>query len=100
MLMAACGAPATEQTSDADRQKAADRTGGNVQTNEPINQRFGSLDEYLVFLERTQGPVDGPWYREIRPGVYQLQTGNFRGDTEQQRLFTREELMTKFGFSR
>ena len=64
----------------------------------PINQRFKSLDEYLAWLEKTQAPVDRPWYREIRPGVYELQTGgNLRilgpGGEEQPRkqTFTREE---------
>jgi hypothetical protein len=31
-------------------------------TNIPISKRFGSLDDYLAYLEATQGPVDGPWY--------------------------------------
>lgn len=70
----------------------------------PINERFRSLDEYLAFLERTQGPVDGPWYREIRPGVYELVTGNLRvlgaDPNAQKRTFTRQELMQQFGFTR
>ena len=73
----------------------------------PINQQFANLDEYLAFLERTQAPVDGPWYRQIRPGAYELQTGNLRivrgiGDSAdaQQRIFTRQELEREFGFSR
>ena len=67
----------------------------------PINKQFRTLDEYLAHLERTQGPVDGPWYREIRPGVYELQTGNLRvlnGAGEMKRIFTREELAREFGF--
>ena len=50
-----------------------------------------------------QGPVDGPWYKQVSPGVYELQTGNFRpldGDSGRKRRFTREELMQKFGFTR
>jgi hypothetical protein len=67
----------------------------------PINQRFRSLDEYLAFLEKTQGPVDGPWYRQVRPGVYELQTGNLRplGHEAPKRVFTRDELEKKFGFA-
>jgi hypothetical protein len=67
-----------------------------------INQRFRSLDDYLEYLRKRQAPVDGPWYREIRPGVYELQTGNFRplGAQAPKRVFTREELEKKFGFSR
>jgi hypothetical protein len=68
----------------------------------PINQRFHSLDDYLAFLEKTQAPIDKPWYRQIRPGVYELQTGDFRplGAEAPKRTFTREELEKKFGFSR
>ncbi len=67
----------------------------------PINQQFSSLDQYLEYLERTQGPVDGPWYKEVRPGIYELQTGNLRilGAETEKRTFTREELKQKFGFS-
>ena len=67
----------------------------------PITQRFPTLDTYLVWLEQTQGPVDGPWYKEVSPGVYELQTGNLRilgQDGEQKQRFTREELERKFGF--
>jgi hypothetical protein len=73
--------------------------------NSPINKRFRTLDEYLAFLEQTQAPVDGPWYKEVSPGMYQLQTGGNlhldvpAGATEK-RLFTRQELEKKFGFSK
>jgi len=71
-------------------------------TNIPISKRFRTLDEYLAFLEKTQGPVDGPWYKEESPGMYQLQTGNLKLDVpgEEKRIFTREELEKKFGFSK
>ena len=71
-------------------------------TERPINQRFGNLDEYLAYLEKVNAPIDRPWYRRIRPGVYELQTGHFRplGGDKQKRVFTREELQRKFGFSR
>lgn len=67
----------------------------------PINQRFRSLEDYLAHLERTQGPVDGPWYKQVGPGVYELQTGNLHLDLPggEKRTFTREELARKFGFS-
>lgn len=70
----------------------------------PINQRFRTLDEYLEWLRRTQAPVDGSWYEEVRPGVYQLRTGNLRvlgpsGDeTPAPEMVTREELEKKLGF--
>ena len=88
--------------SAAKTQVAAKHSGDKV-TNEqaPINQRFRSLDEYLAYLERMQGPVDGPWYKEVGPGIYELQTGNLRldGPGEEKRTFTRQELAEKFGFS-
>ena len=81
---------------------AARMTGTKV-TNEnvPIHQRFRSLDEYLAHLERTEGPVDGPWYKQVSPGIYELQTGNLRLDepSGEKRTFTRQELAEKFGFS-
>lgn len=67
----------------------------------PSNQQFTSLDEYLAHLERTQGPVDGPWYKQVRPGIYELQTGNLHLDAPggEKQTFTREELAQRFGFS-
>jgi hypothetical protein len=74
-----------------------------IDENIPINKRFGSLDEYLAHLELTQGPVDGPWYKQVGPDRFELQTGNLKLDqadgVEQKRLFTRQELEKKFGFS-
>ena len=86
-----------------DPAQAANQPGKTV-TNEqvPINQRFRSLDEYLSYLEQYEAPIDRPWYKEIRPGVYELQTGNLRTleGSEPKHTFTREELMRKFGFSK
>lgn len=67
----------------------------------PINQRFSSLDAYLAHLKR-RSASDGPWYREIRPGVFELQTGNFRptDGAPRQRIFTRAELEKQFGFAK
>ena len=82
--------------------QASNNPGKNVTNQQvPINQRFSNLDEYLAHLERTQGPVDGPWYKEVRPGIYELQTGNLHLDTPDggKRTFTRDELERKFGFS-
>lgn len=63
---------------------------------------FRTLDAYLAHLRRFAGPVGRPWYREVRPGVYRLETGNLRrlGGGPPERLFTREELERKFGFRR
>ena len=72
--------------------------------NIPISKRFGTLDEYLAHLELTQGPVDGPWYKQVSADMYELQTGNLKldgpGGADQKRLFTRQELERKFGFSK
>ena len=67
-----------------------------------INNRFADLDAYLAHLRR-RSAIDGAWYREIRPGVYELQTGgNLRLDVPAtgKRIFTREELEKMFGFSK
>jgi len=66
----------------------------------PINRRFRTLDDYLAHLER-RSHMDGKWYKQIRPGVYELQTGNLRLDTPggEKRIFTRGELAKKFGFA-
>jgi hypothetical protein len=71
----------------------------------PVNKRFRTLDQYLAYRAQTQGPVDGPWYKEVSPGMYQLQTGgnlhlDAPGGAEEKRLFTRQELEQKFGFSK
>jgi hypothetical protein len=57
---------------------------------------FRTLDEYLAHLE-TQGAVDLPWWREIRPGVYERVTSMPEARRE---VATREELMRRFGFAR
>lgn len=63
---------------------------------------FGSLDEYLAYL-RQGAAMDKPWYKEIRPGVFQLQrSGNFRplgGDVAENEPVTREELARRLGFT-
>ena len=67
----------------------------------PISERFPNLDAYLAYLEK-RSHVDGPWYRQVRPGVYELQTGNLRrlDGAREKRTYTREELERKFGFRR
>lgn len=64
------------------------------------DRSFRSLDEYLAWLREHAAPVDRPWYREVWPGLYQLQTGNLRRPGRPARLFTRAELERKFGFRR
>lgn len=85
------------------RPLAANNPGTTV-TNEqvPINQRFRNLDEYLAYLEQYEAPIDRAWYKEISPGIYELQTGNLRtlDGSDSKRTFTREELEREFGFSK
>ncbi len=66
-----------------------------------INRRFKTLDAYLAYLEQYEAPIDKPWYKQVRPNVFELQTGNLRvlgSGEEEKRTFTREELERKFGF--
>jgi hypothetical protein len=103
-LSSGCTAASNKvENADTARHMPSTAPGNNVtDTQLPINQRFRTLDDYLAWLQQTQGPIDKPWYKQIRPGVYELQTGNFRslsGDGGQKRTFTRDELEKKFGFS-
>lgn len=62
---------------------------------------FATLDAYLAYLRDYAGPTDRPWYREVRPGLFRLETGNLRTGEPgaPPRLFTREELERRFGFA-
>jgi hypothetical protein len=57
---------------------------------------FRCLDDYLAHLERL-GAIDLPWWREIRPDVYEHVV---RMPEAQREIATRDELMRRFGFSR
>lgn len=59
-------------------------------------KRFRTLEEYLAHLERL-GAIDLPWWREIRPNVYE-RVVRMRGAHPE--TATREELMRRYGFSR
>lgn len=106
LVAAACSASLREPApSDTNGQLASERMGNAVSdTSLPISERFRTLDEYLAHLELTQGPVDGPWYKQIGPDLYELQTGNLKLDgpagADEKRVFTRQELEKKFGFSK
>lgn len=58
---------------------------------------FRTLDDYLQHLERNAAPIDQPWWREIRPGVYEHVK---RMPGAPRETATREELMKRFGFTR
>ena len=84
--------------SKAVRAKGAQRP--SVRKGKPVTidgQEYRTLDEYLARLER-DGWVGKPWYREVRPGVYELVT-NLKPPPAN-RMFTRIELERKFGFAR
>ena len=102
---AACASPIPRTAdSGAAHQSAAAATGDTMADQRPsISERFANLDEYLLWLRKFEAPADGAWYKEIRPGVYELQTGgNLRLDVPAtgKRIFTREELEKRFGFSK
>jgi len=58
---------------------------------------FRTLDDYLEHLERHAAPIDQPWWREVRPGVYEHVR---RMPGAPRETATREELERRFGFSR
>lgn len=63
-----------------------------------FGRSFATLDDYLAHLRQYAGPIDLPWYREVRPGVYErVTTIRPAPPTE---TYTREELMRKYGFAR
>lgn len=63
-----------------------------------FGRSFATLDDYLAHLRDHAGPIDLPWYREVRPGVYEYVTG--MRPAPPPKTYTREELMKAFGFSR
>ena len=59
--------------------------------------RFCSLDEYLAHLEQHAAPIDQPWWRQVRPGVYEHVK---RMPGAKREVATRAELMKRFGFTK
>ena len=86
--------------SDAMDDDAAGQDDGRTLPN-ANGRRFDTLDEYLKHLEQ-YGAVGLPYYREVRPGLYEL-VSNYRALDQGQpepRLYSRRELMRMFGFTR
>lgn len=77
--------------------KACDTAQGVAKLPYAHGHRFCSLDEYLVHLERYAGPIDQPWWRQIRPGVYEHVK---RATGAKPEIATRTALMKRFGFSK
>lgn len=62
-----------------------------------MGRTFASLDEYLEHLACNAGPIGMPWWREIRPGVFEHVKTNTGATPE---VATRAELAKRFGFDR
>jgi hypothetical protein len=62
-----------------------------------MGKKFATLDAYLAHLQCYAGPIDKPWWKEVRPGVYEHMTTATNGQRE---TATRAELMKRFHFSR
>jgi len=63
-----------------------------------FGKAFATLDDYLEHLRLYAGPIDQPWYREIRPDVFELVTTMRPAPAP--RTYTRAELMREYGFGR
>ncbi len=63
-----------------------------------FGKSFATLDEYLEHLRNYAGPIDLPWHREVRPGVYEYVTSMRPAPAAT--TSTREQLMREYGFSR
>ncbi len=59
-------------------------------------EHFESLDDYLAHLEELS-VRDIPWYQLQEDGTYRLMVP-FNRPTDQQTVFTRPELLERFGF--
>jgi len=59
--------------------------------------RFDTLDAYLAFL-RQNGPMGLAWYRLRDDGLYERIARRPRGTPPE--LFTRQELLDRFGYTR
>ena len=60
-----------------------------------MGRRFSTLDAYLNHLECLAGPIGLPWWREVRPGLFE-RVKSVRGANRE--VATRDELLKKFGF--
>lgn len=89
--------PASMKGKPVDCDKRSAPSGEGV-ANLPFShgQRFRTLDDYLAHLKCYAAPIDQPWWREVRPGVYEHVK---RMPNAPRETATRAELMKRFGFS-
>lgn len=76
---------------------ACDSAEGVAKLPYSYGHRFCSLDEYLSHLEQNAAPIDQPWWRQVRPGVYEHMK---RMTGAKREVATRAELIKRFGFSK
>ena len=83
---------------EVDGERDAAAAGGKPVSGLPFShgKSFRTLDEYLAHLQKHAAPIDQPWWREIRPGVYEHVK---RMPGAPREIATRAELMKRFGFS-
>jgi len=79
-------------------EQEADGTDGVRNLPSSFGRSFATLDEYLEHLRNYAGPIDQPWYRQVRPGVYEVVTSMRPAPAP--KTYTRDELMREFGFKR
>lgn len=110
VTLAGCTAPQPLAGNEAAARQTAGTKEASVETNSPATpagqpvaglpfshgKSFRTLDEYLDHLERYAAPIDQPWWREIRPGVYE-HVKRIPGAPRD--IATRAELMQRFGFT-
>ena len=94
----AAGQPGGVEESKVDKDDTGPAATGGGVANLPFShgRSFQTLDEYLEHLERHAAPIDQPWWREVRPGVYQ-HVKRLPGAAPE--VATRAELMKRFGFT-
>jgi hypothetical protein len=88
----------TPSTCAKERKLAAEAKSDGV-ANLPfaMGKKFPTLDAYLTYLQCFAAPIDKPWWKEIRPGVYEHMTSATNARRE---VATRAELLKRFGFSK
>lgn len=102
IAQSACAAPGNNNDATGANKAAAAAEGAKMTGVENLpyarGRSFGTLDEYLAYLEQYNGPVDLPWWRQIEPGVYRQELRIRASDIEPE-VATRAELARRFGFS-